>query len=78
MPTEMDGLGDFLAMLPKLPKMLSVGPRIQRWGKMTMSDFAARAFRELGGRGVPVVRIGSNVVHGYNPEAILSYLEQNK
>ena len=39
---------------------------------------AARAFRELGGRGVPVVRIGSNVVHGYNPDAVLSYLNQKK
>lgn len=36
---------------------------------------AARIYRSLGGRGVPVVRVGSHVVHGYNPEAVLSYLE---
>lgn len=35
---------------------------------------AARIYRELGGSGVPVVRIGSNVVHGYNPDAVMSYL----
>jgi glutaredoxin/nitrogen fixation-related uncharacterized protein len=35
---------------------------------------AARICRELGGSGVPVIRIGSNVVHGYNPGAVLSYL----
>lgn len=35
---------------------------------------AARAYRELGVRGVPVVRVGSHVVSGYNPEAVMSYL----
>jgi glutaredoxin len=35
---------------------------------------AARTYRELGGRGVPVVRIGSNVVRGYNPDAVMSFL----
>ena len=37
-------------------------------------DNAARICRELGGSGVPVIRIGSNVVHGYNPDAVMSYL----
>lgn len=37
-------------------------------------DNAARTYRELGGSGVPVVRVGSNVVHGYNPDAVMSYL----
>ncbi len=37
-------------------------------------DNAARTYRELGGGGVPVVRIGTNVVHGYNPDAVMSYL----
>jgi hypothetical protein len=27
----------------------------------------------MGGGGVPVVRVGSNVVHGYNPDAVMSY-----
>ena len=36
---------------------------------------AARTYRELGGNGVPVVRIGSHVVHGYSPDAVMSYLE---
>ena len=35
---------------------------------------AARTYREVGGSGVPVVRIGSRVVHGYNPDAVLAYL----
>ncbi len=35
---------------------------------------AARTYRELGGSGVPVVRIGTNIVHGYNPDAVMSYL----
>ncbi len=38
---------------------------------------AARTYRELGGGGVPVIRIGSNVVHGYNPDAVMSYLGRN-
>lgn len=36
--------------------------------------YAARTYRELGGSGVPVTRIGTNVVHGYNPDAVMSYL----
>lgn len=39
---------------------------------------AARTFAELGGRGVPVVRIGTHVVHGYNPDAVMSYLNGGK
>ena len=35
---------------------------------------AARICRDLGGSGVPVIRIGSNVVQGYNPDAVMSYL----
>jgi glutaredoxin len=35
---------------------------------------AARRHRELGGRGVPLVRIGSHVVRGYNPDAVMSYI----
>jgi len=37
---------------------------------------AARIFSELGGGGVPVTRVGSHVVHGYNPEAVISYLNR--
>jgi glutaredoxin len=39
-------------------------------------DNAARIHKELGGGGVPVVRIGSDVVHGYNLEAVMSYLNR--
>jgi glutaredoxin len=39
---------------------------------------AARTYRELGGNGIPVVRVGSHVVHGYNPEAVMSYLNAGK
>jgi glutaredoxin len=34
---------------------------------------AARVYRELGGRGVPLVRIGDNLVRGYNPGAVMGY-----
>ena len=34
---------------------------------------AARTHKELGGRGVPVVRIGTKVVHGFNPDKVMSY-----
>jgi glutaredoxin len=39
---------------------------------------AARVYRELGGTGVPVVRVGSHVVHGYNPEAVMEYYNEGK
>lgn len=39
---------------------------------------AARTYRELGGSGVPVVRVGSHVVHGYNPEAVMEYYNEGK
>ena len=39
---------------------------------------AARTYREMGGNGVPVVRVGSHVIHGYNPEAVMSYLNEGK
>jgi glutaredoxin len=34
---------------------------------------AAEKYDEIGGRGVPVVRVGSHIVFGYGPEAVLSY-----
>ena len=39
---------------------------------------AARTYRELGGSGVPVVRVGSHVIHGYSPEAVMSYYNGGK
>jgi len=39
---------------------------------------AARIYREIGGNGVPVVRVGTHVVHGYNPDAVLGYLNAGK
>lgn len=38
------------------------------------SDAAARAFRELGGRGVPLVRIGDRVIHGFAPREMRAAL----
>jgi glutaredoxin len=37
-------------------------------------DNAARRHRELGGGGVPLVRIGYHVVRGYKPDAVMSYI----
>lgn len=39
---------------------------------------AAGTYRELGGKGVPVVRVGSHVIHGYSPEAVMSYYNGGK
>ena len=39
---------------------------------------AASTYRELGGKGVPVVRVGSHVIHGYSPEAVMSYYNGGK
>ncbi len=39
---------------------------------------AAQEYRALGGGGVPILRIGSHTVHGYNPEAIMHYYNGGK
>jgi glutaredoxin len=36
-------------------------------------DNAAKIYRELHGRGVPLIRVGSKVVYGYDPETVISY-----
>lgn len=38
-------------------------------------ESAAQVYRELKGRGVPLVRVGSKVVYGYNPDMVLSYVK---
>jgi glutaredoxin len=38
-------------------------------------DSAARTFQKLGGRGVPLVRVGSKVVYGYDPDTVISYAD---
>lgn len=37
-----------------------------------------RRFRELGGRGVPIIKIGSTIINGFNPEALESELARMK
>ncbi|MHC1699126.1 MAG: glutaredoxin domain-containing protein [Geobacteraceae bacterium] len=37
-------------------------------------DKAAKIYRELHGRGVPLVRVGSKVVYGYDPDTVISYV----
>lgn len=37
-------------------------------------DRAAKVYRELHGRGVPLVRVGSKVVYGYDPDTVISYV----
>jgi glutaredoxin len=39
---------------------------------------ALEQYKELGRRGVPVTRIGSSVVSGYNPDAILKAIERER
>jgi len=35
---------------------------------------AAKIYRDLHGRGVPLVRVGSKVVYGYDPDTVISYV----
>jgi len=37
-------------------------------------DRAAKIYRDLHGRGVPLVRVGSKVVYGYDPDTVISYV----
>ena len=39
---------------------------------------ARKQYKELGGRGVPLTRIGSSVVRGYNPDAVLKAIERER
>lgn len=39
---------------------------------------AHKQYKELGGRGVPLTRIGSSVVSGYNPAAVLKAIEHER
>jgi glutaredoxin len=38
-------------------------------------ESAASVYHSLGGRGVPVVRVGEQVVFGYNPEAVMALVK---
>jgi len=37
-------------------------------------EAGAEIFEKIGGEGVPVVRIGKEVIHGYDPDAVLAAL----
>ena len=39
---------------------------------------ARKQYKELGGRGLPLTRIGSSVVRGYNPDAVLKAIERER
>jgi glutaredoxin len=34
---------------------------------------AAKVYDDMGVRGVPIVRVGTHIVYGYDPEAVLGY-----
>jgi glutaredoxin len=34
---------------------------------------AAKVYDDMGVRGVPIVRIGTHIVHGYDPESVMYY-----
>lgn len=40
------------------------------------SPAAAREFEHLGGRGVPLIRVGAQRLHGYDPNALREALRQ--
>ena len=37
-------------------------------------EAGAKIFEEIGGDGVPVIRVGKEVIHGYDPDAVLAAL----
>lgn len=39
------------------------------------NKIGAEIFDKIGGQGVPVVRIGDEVIHGYDPDAVLAALQ---
>ena len=38
-------------------------------------EAGSRIFSELGGEGVPMTRVGNQVIHGYDPESIVAALQ---
>lgn len=41
------------------------------------SNMGYQLYRSLGGKGIPVVKIGNNVVYGYNPDAMKQILNES-
>ncbi len=41
------------------------------------SNMGYQLYRSLGGKGIPVVKIGNNVIYGYNPDAMKQVLNEN-
>lgn len=39
------------------------------------SEDGAEIFHQIGGQGVPVIRVGKEVIHGYDPDAVLAALQ---
>ena len=40
-------------------------------------EAAGRVFERLNGRGVPLVRVGDEVIHGYDPDRVLEALQKS-
>ena len=38
----------------------------------------AEEFERMGGEGVPMARVGKEIIHGYNPEGILAALQTSQ
>lgn len=41
------------------------------------SNMGYQLYRSLGGKGIPVVKIGVNVIYGYNPDMLKEVLSEN-
>lgn len=41
------------------------------------SERRRREHKRLGGKGVPLVTINGNIIHGYNPKLMLAYLNSD-
>ena len=41
------------------------------------SNMGHQLYRSLGGKGIPVVKIGNNVIYGYNPDMMKQVLNEN-
>lgn len=58
----------------KMEQFLSLKAIPYRKLDIETDSSAAEAHAKLGGGGIPVARIGENIVRGYNPDAVLKYI----
>lgn len=67
---------DWCGYCKKMRKMFkSKGIRYREFN-IESSTMAHQEFKSLGGRGVPLTLVNGTAVHGYNPQKVMSLLNQ--